>query len=116
MAACDSEDIGRIFQRCGAKHVVCIEQKHLVLDQAAINFTNVFYSSIFKGVPICSAFAQAKNSVSFILKEKEGSMFLMLLGEMDDNLEECEEDHECYSLPMSQPGTLKCLSDHNHIK
>ena len=25
VAACDSEDIGRIFQRCGAKHVVCVE-------------------------------------------------------------------------------------------
>jgi hypothetical protein len=25
VAACDSEDIGRIFQRCGAKHVICVE-------------------------------------------------------------------------------------------
>ena len=25
VAACDSEFIGRIFQRCGAKHVVCVK-------------------------------------------------------------------------------------------
>jgi len=25
VAACDSEYIGKIFQRCGAKHVVCVE-------------------------------------------------------------------------------------------
>lgn len=117
VAACDSEDIGRIFQRCGARHVVCIEQKHFVLDKAAINFTNTFYSSIFKGVPICSAFAKAKNAVSFIQKETEGSMFVMLLGDTEtDNFEESDDDHECYSLPKSQSGPWRCLSDHNHIK
>lgn len=36
VAACDSETIGRIFQRCSVRHVVCVEQKRFVLDEAAI--------------------------------------------------------------------------------
>ena len=49
VAACDSEGIGRIFQQCGVKHVVCVEQKQFVLDNAAIHFTTAFYSEIFRG-------------------------------------------------------------------
>lgn len=36
VAACDSQDIGRIFQRHGAKHVICVEKERFVLDDAAI--------------------------------------------------------------------------------
>ena len=43
VAACDSQGIGRVFQRCGAKHVVCVEQNRFLLDEAAIHFTKTFY-------------------------------------------------------------------------
>ena len=36
VAACDSQDIGRIFQRNGARHVICVEKERFVLDDAAI--------------------------------------------------------------------------------
>ena len=60
VAACQSEDIGKIFQECGARHVVCVKKTRSVLDDAAIKFTKTFYSCIFKGFPICTAFDLAK--------------------------------------------------------
>ena len=43
VAACDSEFVGKIFQKCGARHVICVKQKRHVLDEAAIHFTKRFY-------------------------------------------------------------------------
>ena len=43
LAACNSEFAGRIFLKCGAKHVICIKKDKEVLDEAAIDFTNHFY-------------------------------------------------------------------------
>ena len=43
VAACDSEFVGRIFQKCGVKHVVCVKKQKHVLDAAAIEFTKIFY-------------------------------------------------------------------------
>ena len=63
VAACDSQDIGRIFQRNGARHVVCVESNRFVLDEAAILFTNTFYREIFTGEEICTAFEMAKQAV-----------------------------------------------------
>ena len=66
VAACDSQEIGRIFQRNGARHVVCVEQNRFVLDKAAIFFTKTFYSILFAGEhEVCTAFDQAKQAVSF---------------------------------------------------
>ena len=44
VAACDSEFVGKIFLRCGAKHVICVKKDRFVLDQAAIAFTEMFYT------------------------------------------------------------------------
>ena len=70
LAACKSEEIGRIFQHCGARHVVCIKKNDSVLDEAAIQFTRTFYSLLFKGgyqksEMICTAFVAAKQAVRF---------------------------------------------------
>ncbi len=46
VAACRSEFVGEIFQKCGAKHVICVKQKEHVLDEAAIYFTKRFYTQI----------------------------------------------------------------------
>ena len=43
VAACDSEFVGKIFQKCGARHVICVKQDRHVLDVAAIFFTERFY-------------------------------------------------------------------------
>ena len=60
VAACDSEDIGRIFQNNGAKHVICVESKRFVLDEAAIMFTKKFYDELFsKKSNVCTAFDRA---------------------------------------------------------
>ena len=46
LAACNSEFAGKIFLKCGAKHVICIKKDKEVLDEAAIDFSNHFYSEI----------------------------------------------------------------------
>ena|ERR1719438_95524 len=32
VAACQSEFVGKIFQKCGARHVICVQQDKEVLD------------------------------------------------------------------------------------
>ena len=49
VAACNSEDIGRIFQSFGVKHVICVKKQRFVLDEAAIDFTKTFYIKLFQG-------------------------------------------------------------------
>ena len=65
VAACDSEFVGQIFLKCGAKHVICVKKDKFVLDEAAIVFTRMFYEKIIKGMNICDAFMQAKAVVEF---------------------------------------------------
>ena len=53
VAACDSEFVGRIFQKCGVKHVVCVKKSKHVLDEAAIEFTKIFYQKLLHGYNVC---------------------------------------------------------------
>ena len=53
LAACNSEFAGRIFLKCGAKHVICIKKDKEVLDKAAIDFTDKFYSYVISGDSVC---------------------------------------------------------------
>ena len=39
VAACDSEFVGKIFLKCGARHVICVKTNEYVLDDATIDFT-----------------------------------------------------------------------------
>ena len=65
VAACDSEFIGNIFHKSGAKHVICVKQGRHVLDEAAIFFTNRLYKKLFVGSNICDAFIDSKEDVEF---------------------------------------------------
>ena len=47
VAACKSDFMGRIFQKTGAKHVICVKKTKEILDEAAIAFTKSFYYHIF---------------------------------------------------------------------
>ena len=78
VAACDSEFVGKIFLRCGAKHVICVKKERFVLDEAAIAFTKIFYEQIIqKGLSICEAFAHAKAVVEFKFEDKrEADLFI----------------------------------------
>ena len=57
LAACNSENVGRIFLKAGVKHVICVDQNQRILDRAAIEFSKIFYDEVFDdGNSICSAF------------------------------------------------------------
>ena len=105
VAACDSENVGRIFQRNGAKHVVCVEQGRFVLDKAAIQFTKTFYDLLFNGEQICTAFDQAKRGVSITFTKEEASLFKLL--------KEHDVKVSCESLQEFEEGDWQCLSYHN---
>ena len=60
MAACNSEFVGKIFLKCGARHVICVKTDSYVLDDATIQFTEQFYTKIINGTEICEAFESAK--------------------------------------------------------
>ena len=78
VAACQSEFVGGIFKKCGAKHVVCVKQDKHVLDKAAIHFTNSFYRQIFNNVDVCKAFEDAKVDVECKYKKHESDLFKLM--------------------------------------
>jgi hypothetical protein len=79
VASCHSECVGKIFQSAGAKHVICIDQKKLLLDEAAINFSRIFYCHIFaSNLSICEAYESAKNHVKKKHGVAEGEKFRLL--------------------------------------
>ena len=43
IAACKSEQVGKIFIKRGVRHVICVEQGKQVKDDAVLDFTNRFY-------------------------------------------------------------------------
>ena len=54
IASCHSEFVGRIFLQAGASHVICIDKKHEVEDDAVITFTDAFYDAVFSNtMSIC---------------------------------------------------------------
>ena len=77
VAACDSEFVGKIFLKCGARHVICVKTGEYVLDDASIEFTQQFYTKILNGTNICEAFEAAKAAVEIkFASAKEANLFI----------------------------------------
>ena len=109
VAACDSELVGKIFQSCSAKHVICVKQKRFVLDQAAIAFTKIFYSNVLDEMNICEAFEKAKAAVGFQFQRHEADLFTILLqGENQNQTQNKRQQskHICYSLQSNGSGQM----------
>lgn len=127
VAACDSEDIGEIFHKNGAKHVICVRTGRFVLDEAAIMFTKQFYIELFsKKSDVCTAFRKAVNFVDLQMGEYESNLFKKFT---KDDLSPEEIDlkpwlkgkvtHVCEKLPHideMRQGMYKCTSEHNAVK
>ena len=121
VAACDSEFVGKIFLRCGAKHVICVKKERFVLDEAAIAFTEIFYSQIIqKGLSICEAFAHAKAVVEFKFEVKEADLFIKFTEEQLVEFESMgavrAKPHACYTHPKEKAGSYECISNHIQFK
>ena len=121
LAACDSERIGKIFQKCGIPHVICVKQERFVLDEAAIKFTSTLYQAVFSGRNICDAFSEARSAVAFTLKEVEANLFTMLRPEdYEDPLDPYagykKKRHTCRALAEPPYGQWNCMSEHNLVK
>ena len=90
--------------------MICVEKKKYVLDEAAIQFTKTFYSEVFNGYDICTAFDHAKSAVEFQLNDREAEIFILFLSE-DKNRDITKlkkqgrnKMHDCYSLPVYEEG------------
>ena len=47
LAACTSQFVGEMFQSFGVNHAICVKREKFVKDQAAIDFTRIFYLQLF---------------------------------------------------------------------
>ena len=57
MAACHSEFAARIFLEAGAHHVIGVNQKDPIRDDAVVTFTQTFYNKLWKErSKICTCF------------------------------------------------------------
>ena len=43
LAACTSQFVGEMFQSFGVNHAICVKRNYYVKDEAAIDFTRIFY-------------------------------------------------------------------------
>lgn len=123
VAACYSEFVGKIFQRIGARHVVCIDKSHQVMDQAILVFTRRFYSEVLANTPVCKAFVDAKNELLANTDIPDGQAdIIKLLKEEDQELKQMNEankvsNHVCYGLEICQGGEFVSSSEkHNVLK
>ena len=58
VASCHSECVGNIFFNAGINHVICVNKKKALRDDAAIIFSKTFYYSVFSSsYSVCDAFA-----------------------------------------------------------
>lgn len=63
VSACHSEEAGRKFVAAGVKHVVCVKQNEMVSDSSSLTFAKLFYSALFQGKTVKSAFDIALSTV-----------------------------------------------------
>ena len=95
-----------MFYDFGVQHVICIRAGQYVNDQAAVNFTRLFYKLIFQVKQICSAFNYAKDCVEFNHEVKDSNMFHLFKTDV----------HACYPTDFGKRGEFKCESEHSLIK
>ena len=62
VTACQSEFVGELFIKSGAKHVICVDKNGSVLDEVAIDFTLNLYQRVLDGTDISVAFDTAKKN------------------------------------------------------
>ena len=75
VAACQSEFVGEIFTKNGARHVICVDRKKSVLDEVAIDFTHNLYQQILLGEDISRAFYSASNHSKIEFNSYEVDLF-----------------------------------------
>jgi len=63
-SACHSEHVGEAFIEAGIQHVVAVNTKFEVTDEAASVFTKHFYNTLLNGRTIQKAFKTAKHAVA----------------------------------------------------
>ena len=100
--------MGQIFNYCGAKHVICVDKKFSLLDEAAASFTREFYKSILNGYQICEAYESAKLFVASNHGENEADFLKLFLSEdlevrLSKGLKK-RAQHFCYSFPEKIEG------------
>ena len=64
VSACHSQAIGHVFLDAGVKYVITIHDQCKIHDEAAIEFSVIFYRNLFKGKTISQSFIEAKNGVT----------------------------------------------------
>mmetsp|Transcript_38631 Transcript_38631/g.71398 ORF Transcript_38631/g.71398 Transcript_38631/m.71398 type:complete len:1275 (-) Transcript_38631:396-4220(-) len=74
---------GKAFIKSGVQHVVCCEQNNTLEDEAAMSFTDEFYSRLLRGFTISAAFEEAKLAVNRKFGSIEAHKFILLPEDSD---------------------------------
>jgi len=79
-SACHSEHVGEAFIEAGIQHVVAVNTKFEVTDEAASVFTKHFYNTLLNGRTIEKAFKTAKHAVAAMASSArmDSEKFLLL--------------------------------------
>jgi hypothetical protein len=86
--------------------VICIQEKKEVLDEAILTFTDTFYTAVFEGNSICSAFTIAQKLTINKHNNQQASIFKLLK----------DETHQCAAIEFSQNEPFKNISDKILVK
>lgn len=107
--SCHSELIGRVFQRAGAKHVVCVKKEFAIRDDVCNLFAAYFYKAIFSSKQtVCEAFSLAKKQLEVQGHwNGEENKFVMLCHDENRIL----EDHKCVTFLKNSKSNPQKLID-----
>jgi len=75
VAACESDQTGRVFEKAGVEHVVAM--RHKVVDAHARCFTKEFYKYLLRPLSVRAAFDMAFQSVSLQFPSAENAFILL---------------------------------------
>ena len=71
VSTCYSQDLGKLFRKCGAKNVIYIADKAQIMDDISVFFTKYFYKNLFDGKTIKQSYVNAKKEMKSNEKVKE---------------------------------------------
>ena len=125
-SACHSEHVGEAFIEAGIQHVVAVNTKFEVTDEAASVFTKHFYNTLLNGRTIEKSFKIAKHAVAamssarldydkFLLLPRNGDHSTLFGQLQTGNLTDDTLKTPINNLPPAVPSFVGRAIDMRHI-
>ena len=119
LQACHSEEVGQVFAKLCARHVICINKARAVLEEASVIFSRNLYQNLLRGSSVCAAFQGAREQTKTVLgSEKVHEVEEVFKLFKYDDYQSKNKQHICNQLidQHSAAGPLVCQSEHILLK